>query len=432
MTYVLREVIDTSESSVTTSDGEQAAASAAEAVLLTDPRDGLPPLITSPGALDAAVSLLAAGSGPLAVDAERAGGYRYGHRAYLLQFRRAGAGTFLIDPITLPDLARIQQELGELEWILHAASQDLPCLTELGLTPTGLFDTELAGRLLGLPRVGLATLVEAYLGLRLAKEHSAVDWSTRPLPEPWLRYAALDVEVLVELRDLLAADLVAAGRLDWALQEFEFVRRSPVPPPRADPWRRVSGIHRLRKPRQLALAREMWLTRDSIARERDIAPGRILPDASIVAVAAQAPDSEAALGAMAEFRGRGQRRRVATWWSAVARAMKLPADQLPGAAVPGDGPPPPRSWAQRDPEAAARLAAARAGITATAQDLNLPAENLIAPDTVRRLCWNPPEDLSDAALRRALETYRARPWQIAMTVPVLSDALTSQPVGEVS
>ena len=79
------------------------------------------------------------------------------------------------------------------QWILHAASQDLPCLAEVNLRPGSLFDTELAGRLLGYPRVGLATLVEVIMGQSMRKEHSAVDWSKRPLPKPWLEYAALDV-----------------------------------------------------------------------------------------------------------------------------------------------------------------------------------------------------------------------------------------------
>ena len=95
--------------------------------------------------------------------------------------------------------------------------------------PRQLFDTELAGRILGLPRVGLAAVVEHYLGLSLAKEHSAVDWSTRPLPEPWLRYAALDVEVLDELRNLMGVDLAAQGKSEWARQEFTSC--SPGRPP---------------------------------------------------------------------------------------------------------------------------------------------------------------------------------------------------------
>jgi len=150
-----------------------------EAVPLLAPRDGLPPLVVTADALGAAARSLGAGHGPVAVDAERASGFRYGHRAFLVQLRRRGAGTVLIDPVACPDLSGIDRALAGTEAVLHAASQDLPCLAEIGYQPRKLFDTELAGRLLGYPRVGLGTLVEEVLGLRLEKSHSAADWSTR-------------------------------------------------------------------------------------------------------------------------------------------------------------------------------------------------------------------------------------------------------------
>ena len=204
---------------------------------------------------------VAAGTGPIALDAERASGYRYSPRAYLIQLRREGSGTALIDPIAFDDLASLNEAIGDAEWILHAASQDLPCLREVGLAPVRLFDTELAARLLGYPRVGLATLVEVILGRSMRKEHSAVDWSRRPLPQPWLEYAALDVEVLVELRDVIAAALVESGKDDWAEQEFQHLIHH-VPPPRQDPWRRTSGIHKAKGRRALAAVRELWTARD--------------------------------------------------------------------------------------------------------------------------------------------------------------------------
>src|SRR5581483_7253018 len=157
-------------------------------------RDGLPDVVSTRSALDQAIAALAAGSGPLAVDAERASGYRYSQRAYLIQLRRHGSGNVLIDPLPFGDvpndvLAPITTAIAGEEWILHAASQDLPCLTELGMRPSRLFDTELAGRLLNYPRVGLAVMVEELLGFSMLKEHSAVDWSRRPMPEAWLIYA---------------------------------------------------------------------------------------------------------------------------------------------------------------------------------------------------------------------------------------------------
>ena len=178
------------------------------------------------------------GAVPVAIDAERASGYRYGQRAYLVQLRREGSGTWLIDPIACPDLAPVAEAIGDAEWVLHAATQDLPCLAEVGPAPDAAVRHRARRRgWSGLPRVGLAAVVEHYLGLSLAKEHSAVDWSTRPLPEPWLRYAALDVEVLVELRDAVAADLAEQGKLAWAHEEFDALH--PVPGP-AGPGRAVA------------------------------------------------------------------------------------------------------------------------------------------------------------------------------------------------
>src|ERR1022692_3355247 len=277
-------------------------------VPLLEPRDGMPPLVVTAEALAEAASALRAGTGPVAVDAERASGFRYGHRAFLVQLRRRDAGTVLIDPVACPDLSGVDAAIGDAESVLHAAGQDLPCLTELGFRPRKLFDTELAGRLLGYPKVGLGTLVEEVLGLSLEKTHSAADWSTRPLPDEWLRYAALDVEVLVELRDELAAQLAEQGKTSWAEQEFAAILAARPAPPRTDPWRRTSGIHRIRSRRSLAVIRELWLERDLIARRRDISPTRILIDAAIVEAARVVPSTLAELGKLAGFTGRGARR----------------------------------------------------------------------------------------------------------------------------
>ncbi|MBO0848568.1 MAG: ribonuclease D, partial [Pseudonocardia sp.] len=314
------------------------------------PADGLPDVVDTPSALGAVAERLGAGRGPVAVDAERASGFRYSARAYLVQLRRAGAGSFLIDPIPLAGrFEPLAAVLDGPEWVLHAASQDLPCLAELGLRPTRLFDTELAGRLAGLPRVGLGPMVEQLLGLRLEKGHGAADWSTRPLPTDWLVYAALDVEVLIELRDVLDDLLTEQGKRDWAVQEFEAVRAAPASPARTDPWRRTSGIHRVRRPRQLATIRELWHARDELAERRDIAPGRVLPDSAIIEAAMTSPPSSTELTKLPVFRGRAQRRLASYWWAAVHRAAVLPNAQLPPATLPSDGPPPVNRWADRDP-----------------------------------------------------------------------------------
>ena len=392
-------------------------------VPLTEPRDGVPTPLTDPAELDRVVRGLAAGSGPVAVDAERASGYRYGQAAYLVQLRREDVGTVLIDPRALPDLAALGEAMADDEWVLHAASQDLPCLGELGMRPTRVFDTELAGRLLGYPRVGLGSMVEEVLGLTLEKGHSAADWSTRPLPEPWLRYAALDVELLVELRDVLAAQLDVQGKRGWAEQEFAAIVAAPAPAPRVDPWRRTSGLHRVRKRRQLAVVRALWERRDQVARRRDIAPGRVLPDAALVAAALTSPRTEAELTSLPVWGGRSMRRQTATWLPVIEEALGLAESDLPDLKAAHEGPPPARSWGDRDPAAASRLAAARAAVGALAERHRLPVENLLAPDAVRRLCWAPPAPADEPAVAEFLRTYGARPWQVELTAPVLAEAL---------
>jgi ribonuclease D len=398
----------------------------AEPAPLLTLRDGLPPIIDTPPALEEFCRLLAAGTGPVAIDAERASGYRYSNRAYLVQLRREGSGTALIDPIGFESMAPLAEALAGTEWILHAATQDLPCLAELGLRPDALFDTELAGRLLGHPRVGLATLVETVLGFRMKKEHSAVDWSTRPLPEPWLEYAALDVEVLAELREALGRELDEAGKAEWARQEFDHLRHFE-PTPRVDAWRRTSGMHRVRGRRGLGAVRELWLTRDELAEQRDVTPGRIIPDAAIVAAAQAMPSDRAALLGTKGFHGRGAERYSARWVAALTKVAELNEHDLPARSPRGDGPPLPRAWAEKDPVAARRLALAREAMAALAEQHHLPVENLLTPDYLRRTLWAPPRTREPEQLARdvdaALTALGARRWQVELTGPVLVDAI---------
>jgi ribonuclease D len=394
------------------------------AVPLLDPRDGPPVLVASAAELDKAVDALARGEGPVAVDAERASGFRYGHRAFLVQLRRRGAGTILIDPVACPDLSGLDAALADAEVVLHAASQDLPCLTELSFRPRSLFDTELAGRLLGFPRVGLGALAESVLGWTLEKGHAAADWSVRPLSAELLRYAALDVELLVELRDALAVRLAAQGKTEWARQEFAAELATKPAGPRPDPWRRTSGLHRVHTRRGLAIVRELWEERDKIARRRDLSPGRVLPDSAIVEAARSLPGTQTDLTQLPGFQGRGARRHAAAWLRAIQRVRGQPDQSLPGPAMPPpEGPPPTHRWQERDPVAARRLAAVRTVVAALADEHTVPAENLLPPDAVRRLAWQPPEPHDPQAVAADLAAHGARPWQVELTALPISKAL---------
>lgn len=393
---------------------------APELPLLQMPRDGIPAVINTTAGLQRAAAALAAGSGPAAVDAERASGFRYGQRAFLIQIRRSGAGTWLLDPEPFDDFGIIDEALRGVEWILHAASQDLPCLSELGMWPDKLFDTELAARLAGLPRVGLAAVIENLLGYTLAKEHSAADWSTRPLPEPWLRYAALDVEVLDDLRTGLIEVLRRDGKYNYALQEFEAIRTTPPSGPRVDPWRRTSGMHRIRDRRKLAAVRDLWLERERLAENRDVAPGRLIPDAAIVAAAQAMPSTVPQLMATSGFHGRAAKREAPRWLRCISAARET--DDLPPLHVSSNSPPPPRVWADKDADAAARLNTARPRIAALAEKLDIPAENLLTPDILRRIAWRPPTITTPESVVDALHELGARPWQIELTAAILTVA----------
>ena len=389
-----------------------------------EPRDGVPDVITTAAALSAYAEALARGTGPLAVDAERASGYRYSQRAYLIQLRREGAGSALIDPIAVPDLSPIAEATQGVEWILHAATQDLPCLAEVGLVPSSLFDTELAGRLLGRERVNLGALVRSELGYVLEKGHGAADWSVRPLPANQLRYAVLDVEFLIELRNSLHASLIESGKWEWADEEFTSLLAFRPRERGEDAWRKTSGIHGVRKARNLAVVRELWRERDRVATRSDIATGRILPDTAIVAAAVALPKNVDELSALPPFSGRGQQRRRTTWWTAIERAYALSDEDLPATTVIATGPPPPRAWADRNPAAFARLEAAKTIVSEISESRVLPSENIVNPELLRRLCWEPPAEITSTTIEQALLAAGARPWQSALITESLTTAWT--------
>jgi ribonuclease D len=413
--------------------GDSATTESADAVsvaeLLTEPHDGTPEPLTRPDELAAAAAALAGASGPVAVDAERASGYRYSQRAYLVQLRREGAGTFLIDPIALPDLSSINDALAGAEWILHAANQDLACLAEVGMRPNRLFDTELVGRLLGSERVALSTMLEQYLNISLEKGHSAADWSTRPLPHDWLVYAALDVELLIELRAVLQEELARTGKLSWAEQECAAVLDAAPPAPRSDPWRRTSGIHGLRSRRQLAMVRSLWFARDRLAARRDVAPGRTLPDSAIVAAVRANPRSEDELVKLDVFGGSRQRRHAGYWFAALTEGREIPEAELPPLSQVNIDPevmPAQSRWRERDPAAAARLAACKEVVARIAEANQVVAQNLLAGETTRRLAWRSVTPLTEQGVRQRLAELGARPWQIDLLAAELTTALASE------
>lgn len=408
------------------------------AIPLLVPYGGTPPAVSTESELERTIATLATGSGPFAIDAERASGYKYSSRAYLIQIKRANGGLHLIDPIPFkskgpdnvhPLFDTLNQLLNSDEVILHASTQDLPCLRDIGLIPSKIFDTELGGRLAGLPRVGLGALVESLLGISLAKEHSSVDWSTRPLPHEWLTYAALDVELLIELREKVSDILRTQGKLEWATQEFEAILNAPKPEPRKDPWRRTSGIHKIKEQARLAIIKSIWHERDTLARHLDIAPGKLLSDSALIELSLRTPENRKEMEKALKPLGARARwfEHASNWLSAIQAGKMTPQSHWPPVRTESDSMPPIKIWREKFPNKFAPLSHARASIEKEAKLLSIPPENLISPDLLRRLCWSPPEgsttSLQTQRVRDALLDRGARPWQAAIVSSLLAQAL---------
>lgn len=393
-------------------------------------REPLRPVVDSPADLARCLDALGAATGPVAFDAERAHGHRYWPKAYLLQIHRREAGTWLIDPIAFEtggtaDLGAIVAACDDATWIIHAASQDLPCMRGLNIIPPRIFDTELAARLLGKPGASLVALLAAELGIELRKAHSADNWSKRPLPIPWLTYAALDVDYLIDLAELLDSELRTTGRSEWAEQEFAYTlgRYSGEPDPRPDPWRRLSGITTLRTPRQHAVARALWFARDALAQRRDRPPGWILPDAAILEVAVRSRDTVPTredLAGIKAFTAPPGQRHLDAWATALDEVRALPQNGYPARQARSAGVPNPRNWDRVNPEAAARWSKVRPAVEELACDLGGLQPSLVAPPGVLQ------EALfaSAAPSRGDLLALGARPWQVDFLDPLIREALT--------
>lgn len=364
---------------------------------------------------------------PYAIDAERASGFKYSQRAYLLQISSATSDIYLIDPTSMKDLTPLRQLLNNKSWILHAATQDLPCLFELELKPGEIFDTELAARLLSLPHVGLGGLLEDELQITLDKEHSAADWSKRPLPQDWLVYAALDVEFLHQLRKSLTQKLIDNNKFEIAQQEFKALCSWQSPGLRNDPWRRTSGMHEVRGGQDAAIVRQIWLKRDEIARQRDIAAGRVLNDAGIVEIAAKKPKTVQELKDLASIKYRPAKNDAEIWFEQLQIALQLGPDQWPVKQKGTESYPAPKSWLEKRPEAYHRLQFVKAQLHKLSEELLIPVEHLCSPDLVKKWCWDKPTDQLET-INEWLISQGARDWQAQNLAPVLLSSLDNPKV----
>ncbi|WP_116438034.1 HRDC domain-containing protein [Gardnerella vaginalis] len=441
-----------------------------EPKLLKEPREGVPEVIDTLEAYKEYCNLLASGSGSLAADAERASGFRYGHEDWLIQFKRKGAGIGLLDPIALGKLGvdwhEFNEAVGDAPWIIHDSMQDLPGFFDIGLRPRALFDTEIAAKLLGRKRFGLSSVTEYYLGLTLAKEHSAADWSYRPLPRDWRNYAALDVELLIELEEVMSGELKKQGKISWANQEFAHLlsKGAQKKAPHPNPWLRISHISVLMHDKiGLMIAKELWQKRDELARQYDIAPTLLLSDAAIIEAGKRKPSNSR------EFRSiriLNERVRIHTgseqdkmferyapiqrkikpnvWKNVIEDAINraksgevaiidyaqssndeddcgcsnessLIAKNVQDAQESQDvqeSQAAPRSmkyWREHHPKRYERLQNVKRSLIKISEDTHTPSEVIIKPQIIRNLCWQ--DDVEHINVKEFLDEQGARMWQ---------------------
>ena len=254
--------------------------------------------------------------------------------------------------------------------------------------------------------------------------------STRPLKEEWLTYAALDVDVLVDLRDAVEKLLASQGKLEWAQEEFAAILTSAPNPPRKDPWRRTSGMHKVRDRMTLALIRAMWQARDEFAQRIDISPGRIFNDEVLLDLVTKRPAKIDEFTKIVKRRTRVENLPTTEWFTLFQQTLTLSADELPEVRTPALGLPPLKVWRERNPMAHARITHAKAALQLRAAELGMPTENLLSPEYLRQLMWKNPtvsakstEEEFQEYISATLLSLGARRWQVDQSWMVLQEPL---------
>ena len=181
-------------------------------------------------------------------------------------------------------------------------------------------------------------------------------------------------------------------------------------------------MHKVKKREQLAIVRELWNCRATIAQSEDIAQGRLITDAAIVELALAAPTTKKAFEKALRPIGLRPRwsERATIWIEAIEKALSLSPTELPELRSKGDGLPPAKLWKEKFPDKYAPYTHARFAMSALSKELSVPVENIISPDLVRKLCWKKPE-LSQ--VESSLLEWGARPWQVSLVKEPLSRAL---------
>ncbi|MBI3394043.1 MAG: ribonuclease D [Nitrospirae bacterium] len=334
----------------------------------------------------------------LAVDVEADSLHRYEEQPCLLQIS-TDEETWIVDPLAIGGLGPLGPIFGDpaVEKVFHGADYDIRLLKRAaGFDFSNIFDTMISAQLLGLPEVGLQSLLASRFGVALDKRFQRADWSKRPLAPEMIRYAAEDTRHLLRLRDELASELDPRGRMEWAREEFEILCRIQPAPRRPPSWSDVKGSGKL-PPRDRAVLQALVEFRDGEARRLDRPPFKVLGNPVLLELARRRPRTPDDLQGIVGLTPRLVDRYGRAILGAAQKAETVPADAY---ARTDRGRPPKPS-----PEQIARLARLKAVRDEAARNLDIAPALLANRAALEEIAASEPDALA-ATLAARLKNWQ--------------------------
>lgn len=350
-----------------------------------------------------AVATRLRGARAIALDTESDSLHSFPEKVCLVQLAEETGAVSLADPLALRDLSPLAPLLADpaVVKILHGAAYDLASMKrDFGFEFAGLFDTMVAAQFLGLPELGLASLLERFFGIPPGRSRQKDDWAERPLSPEQEFYAAEDVRHLIPLRERLLQELRARGREAWVEEECQALAAIPAAHRVFDPedYVRLKGARDLDS-RGLAILRELYVAREMWTREAGRPPFKVLGNESLIRLAAERPRSRGGLRRIPGCTSRVVQRYGDGLLAAIARGEAIPEAELP------TFPRPKKPWIP--PAVQRRMDALTRWRAAAADRLGLDSGLLLPRRLVELLAEEAPGDAEALCAIEGLRRWRA-------------------------
>ncbi len=320
----------------------------------------------------------------LAVDTESNSLYAYQERVCLLQFSTRESD-YLIDPLAIEDISSLAPIFSskEILKVFHAAEYDLICLfRDFGFRFNYLFDTMVAARTLGYQKIGLASLLEKFFGVKMNKRYQRANWGQRPLKPDMLRYARLDSHYLIPIQAKLRQELIDSGRWPLALEDFDRLTKNieDTTETNLDDFWKLRGARDL-SPKKAAILKALYQYRDHQAKHLDRPPFKVVSHQALVEIAQTSPNYREELDLLPSLSTRLVRRFGRGLMQAVRTGKEAPPEYPP--------------HTKRPEEAVLkRIDSLREWRKLTGRDLGVPSDVVLPRDVLNRIAWDGPESMA--------------------------------------